>query len=314
MTDFSRQILYTKIPPKSTIYGYFLKFIGFAIKSFMSIGIFRLLSKGLLFDNTYIGGAFMVVKFYHSGVVDKKSSNQKNDRYKRKHRRKLIINEISYLNKYSEVCTTDNGYFWGEWEAESDCQKRDNFYLHSIKYPSEIETNKKIADCNKCRKDEYQVLNTDPYVFGNYFIYSNCMQDRYRNLKALKENDLIIFGSQKSNFFIIDTVFVVDKQIRKEDCSECFIRATGNLIDDTYQIYKGKTFKEDNGLFSFFPCSTQPFERPRIVINGTNDAQKQGVAYIRVNSVEVWNSIKKQVVKSGCMLGIYAKEPKENAK
>lgn len=256
----------------------------------------------------------MIVKFYHSGVVDKKSSNQKNDRYKRKHKRKLIINEISFLNKHNEVCTTDNGYFWGEWEAESDCQKRDNFYLHSIKYPSEIETNKKIAYCNKCGKDEYQVLNTDPYVFGNYFIYSNCMQDRYRNLKALKENDLIIFGSQKNNFFIIDTVFVVDKQIRKEDCSKCFIRATGNLIDDTYLIYKGKTFKEDNGLFSFFPCSTQPFERPRIVINGTNDAQKQGVAYIRVNSVEVWNSIKKQVIKSGCMLGIYAKEPKENGK
>ena len=84
------------------------------------------------------------------------------------------------------------------------------------------------------------------------------------------------------------------------------------IKDGSYTIYKGKTFEDSKDMFSFFPCSTTSFERPEIKIDDTNDAQKQGVAYVsKADSKEVWDSIKKQVISQGCILGINAKEPNE---
>lgn len=257
----------------------------------------------------------MVVKFYHSGLVDKKSRT-KEERYQNAHKGKLISNSIMYVDKQNQVCETDNGYFWGEWEAESVCNKQDGFYVHKIKYPSKVTFNKNPASCGCCGAGNKKPLNTDPYVFGEYFIYSNCKQGRYKKLKELNENDLIIFGSHKNNAFILDTVFVVDKKIDLNDCSKCFMSATGDLIiDGDFTVYKGKTFNDGKNMFSFFPCSTKPFKRPEVEIKGTNDVQKQGVAYVsKANSKKVWEHTKSQVINQDCMLGIYAKEPKENGK
>ena len=55
--------------------------------------------------------------------------------------------------------------------------------------------------------------NTDPWVFGNSFLYSNCKQLTPRGnpsaLQGLSRGSLVLFGSSTGGRFVIDTVFVV---------------------------------------------------------------------------------------------------------
>lgn len=59
--------------------------------------------------------------------------------------------------------------------------------------------------------------NTDPLVFGDHFLYTNCRQANNDQLRHLAPGSLILFGSKKPqgatpgpNEFVLDTVFVVD--------------------------------------------------------------------------------------------------------
>jgi hypothetical protein len=58
--------------------------------------------------------------------------------------------------------------------------------------------------------------NTDPLVFGDHFLYSNCRQANNYQLRHLAPGSLVLFGSKKPqgampapNEFVLDTVFVV---------------------------------------------------------------------------------------------------------
>ena len=233
------------------------------------------------------------------------------------HKRKLIKNEISYIND-GVLYNNKRCYFWGEWEPESECKKENGYFVHKINYPSNIickTTESCQGGCNGLNKP----LNTDPYVSGDYFIYSNCLQKRYTALRQLKKDDIIIFGSRYGGKFVLDTLFVVDKEMKPDEMfSDCFEKATYRFIKtDNFKIYKAKMYnpKNPNDIYSFFPCYNEPFERPVVDLKHIRNI-KQGVCYLHnqepnLESQDVWKDIVNIIIKSGFNLGVYAKEPME---
>ena len=51
--------------------------------------------------------------------------------------------------------------------------------------------------------------NTDPFIFGDRFLYSNCRQTGSRRLRSLGRGSVIAFGSHKAGRWVLDTVMVV---------------------------------------------------------------------------------------------------------
>lgn len=233
-----------------------------------------------------------------------------------RHKRKLIKNEIRYIENGS--LKNSIGYLWGEWEPESYCKKENGFFVHTIKYPSDVIFNT-ANSCIDCCSKKTDYLNTDPYVFGDHFIYSNCMQRKYKELQNLVENDIILFGSKSKGGFILDTLFVVDREIKPDEIySACFKKATYQFIkNDNFKIYKAKMYDPQKAkeIYSFFPCSNYPFKRPVIDLEYIHSI-KQGVCYLHkkypyTKSEDVWNEILNIIKDNGLYIGISTIEPKE---
>lgn len=232
------------------------------------------------------------------------------------HKRKLIKNEVSYI-KDGVVYKNTNGYFWGEWEPESKCDKVNEYYVHTLKYPSNIMTNHN-RNCNsKCSDKKKCPQNTDPYVFGDYFIYSNCLQPTYTTLQNLEKDDIILFGSRSDGKFILDTLFVIDREFQpNEIVSDCFKKATYQFIkNENLKIYKAKMYDPEKSekIFSFFPCSLSPFDRPIIDLPYIH-LPKRGICclhqlHLQLESGIVWNDVVEQIKKNNIYLGISATEP-----
>ena len=254
-----------------------------------------------------------IIQFMHPGQY---TCNKGQINWNRKdHKRKLIKNEMSYI-KDGVVCKNTNGYFWGEWEPESNCVKESGYYVHTVNYPSDTVHNPSDGCKGGCKKTG-DYLNTDPYVFGDYFIYSNCLQLTYTALQNLKKDDIILFGSRSDGKFILDTLFVVDRELQpNEIVSDCFKKATYRFIkDDNFKIYKAKMYdpEKPEEIFSFFPCSLSTFERPIMDLPYIH-LPKRGVCYLhqlhsKLDSRIVWNDVADQIKKNNLYLGISAVEP-----
>lgn len=252
------------------------------------------------------------IQFLHPGktIADKnKYLWQWNEKY---HVRRLFKNEISYLDKNGNFIKNIDGYFWGEWEATHRTDSEGDYRITTVEYPNTKGLDNKERKCNTCGNGDGK-LNTDPYVFGKCFIYSNCQQHQYPTLRRLEENDVILFGSLKGGNFILDTVFVVDHIMVEEEldaCSSCFQTVTRSLVKDGV-YYKGKTYQEGKDEpFSFFPCNDHPFERPILDFEEISK-QKRGIHYLkRFSPYEYWKKVKEEVEKS-CNIGIWAKEPED---
>ena len=169
---------------------------------------------------------------------------------------------------------------WGEWEAEStarelsrpDGDPRRSPYLWTPHYVS--------------RPSYAGLHNTDPFIFGKRFLYSNCGQPRGGNsgLRHLGRGSVIIFGSQFKKEWVLDTVFVVAGSKRyeasqartmlKRHASNAFLDVTGGPIVDNgeegeLRFYWGATPRDRvDGMFSFFPArpagGETGFARPSI--------------------------------------------------
>jgi hypothetical protein len=188
------------------------------------------------------------------------------------HKRKFLLNEGSYI---------ENGQrhegkllFWGEWEPPSrvkELRYQTNSspyginpeYLHCPFLPSDEEIRK--------YQEKHYYQNTDPFVFGNNFIYGICRQKRIKKLRALEPGSLIIFGSSVNHRFVIDTIFVVKTanhyysldDINKlnlgkyPDIVTQFITDKNNKIDPSHglTLYTGATFDDPiDGMYSFVPA------------------------------------------------------------
>ncbi len=122
------------------------------------------------------------------------------------HRRKFMLLDGQWIDGNNELQTGVLNA-WGEWEPEAECVAelgRDGRpglprYLWRPYYVP---------------KASYRELhNTDPFIFGPQFLYSNCRQPRHRSLRRLARSSVIAFGSGKTingeRRWVLDTVLVV---------------------------------------------------------------------------------------------------------
>jgi hypothetical protein len=250
------------------------------------------------------------------------------------HRRKFLKIPGRYL---SEKTPQDGEIvFWGEWEPES-------LVVAEMEDP--------LPDGPRWIHDPYYVTpasyrrlqNTDPFVFGEQFHYTGCLQHTKKGptqLRYLARGSVILFGScLHRSYFVVDTVFVVAGHVdhSKRDYRERLrghVSATYDAVtlapwyantverDKSHRLYDGATFEAPvEGMFSFVPClpyeeHPRGFARPTIRIPDTiKDTHNQWVKLnpqAEVSDVKrLWDEVVRQVADQGLALGIEASLPAE---
>lgn len=194
-----------------------------------------------------------------------------------------------------------------------------------------------------------QVLNTDPFVFGDYFYYACC---KVRD--GMKPGDIVIFGTFNKDKFdelIIDTVIVLlgKYEIKKNEDKYfpyAYYNVTLSKVSPHNNVWIGKMFDnrnhiehlyqdledsyneiydESQKLFSFVPCkrltedlnNTQIITSlPVITVKNSNGDVLTGTRngnHIEVASPSemknIFDDIVSQVQKQGFDLGIYMPMP-----
>ena len=216
----------------------------------------------------------MFVQFPHPGV-EHKPRGPWMEWNRRDHARKYLKADARYLSHGREHRGPVE--FWGEWEAQSkvveDLGDRPPGYPRWLHEPYwEVPRHTRLLQ------------NTDPLVFGEQFLYSNCRQGRNAKLRRLAPGSIVVFGSRFSNEFVIDTVFVVGdtpEQYRPASLDmerfDDWVQATvfdplarSDHRDVSFRLYRGRRYAGTiDEPFSFVPClpfngSPRGFPRPRL--------------------------------------------------
>lgn len=224
------------------------------------------------------------VQFIHPGGEHRPDDGDFKFWNRNAHRRKFLKSGGRYLDrgqpKEGEVV------FWGEWEPES--RVIDSYVNrvpdgpHFLYEPFFVE-----------RGDGAWRQNTDPFVFGEQFHYTGCLQHTRRGptqLRFLSLGSLVLFGScRDKSRFVVDTVFVVsefiDHSVRDwEQMLDGRVSTTYRKVTlepwyrgsppegQSHRLYFGATQEDPVGdMFSFFPCrpheeSGRGFARPEVHI------------------------------------------------
>ena len=223
---------------------------------------------------------------------------------------------------------------WGEWEAESDLLSKLAVPFRNSLYPRYLWHPYYVP------KENYKwLLNTDPFVFGDRFLYSNCRQKKNPGLTRLGCGSVIVFGSGKLISgewkWILDTVLVVAdslqyyapeaRRVLVNAVPDEFLSVTAGPIADnqrtSLRLYRGATPDDPvEGMFSFFPAMAvhekSSFPRPSIELpseyfNPGNCRAPKGLG--RERTIEelrtLWDSLVLQVREAGLLLGTYASLP-----
>lgn len=251
------------------------------------------------------------------------------------HRRKFLKSRGRYID--GDKLYEGELEFWGEWEPESRVVKR---------YESHVEDGPQFLyePYYVQPRDDGWRQNTDPFVFGEHFHYTGCLQHTRRGptqLRHLAPGSVILFGScRQKRRFVIDTVFVVSgqhvdhssgdyTQTLRPAVSETYWTVTGEPwysgeppAAQSHRLYVGATPEQAiGGMFSFFPC--RPYEaggsgfvRAEIDIPGYITRHlTQGKKIARdldMNGLrELWQAVATQVQEQGLALGVHAELPPE---
>lgn len=242
------------------------------------------------------------------------------------HRRKFMVADGHYRDSggssaYGKIV------FWGEWEAQSRVVRR---WSRQDALPTVLH---EPFLGEPPEADFYQ--NTDPWVFGECFHYSNCKQvtNKARTITAMQRltvGSLILFGSGVEDHFVLDTALVISRSQGSYmpanhdlDVSDEFQRATIDPLippDDAVDplpltLYDGATPEQPlEGMFSFTPCLPYDddgprFARPHIELPGIiNPQSKQSASGAKsprtIGEVrDAWKRVVAQVEAQDLLLG-----------
>lgn len=183
--------------------------------------------------------------------------------------------------------------------------------------------------------------NTDPWVFGDAFRFSNCRQltpaGNPSALQRLTPGSIILFGSTLDGQFVLDTVFVVadatpytprysgevavDEAFRVCTIEPLTIAGRKDHSRSPFTLYRGATADTPvAGMYSFVPArpadsAAARFARPAIDLPGyVNAASRQSASGARTpcsvsTTRAVWDSVRDQVFDAGCVLGVWFPTP-----
>jgi hypothetical protein len=253
----------------------------------------------------------------------------------KEHGRKFLVSMGTYLSTARSEPERAELMFWGEWEPPSVHNP-----IPEVKqgFPTSF-----AHPLLEKRTDFYGLHNTDPFVFGDKFYYTNCKQWRgsgKTQLRHLAEGTVILFGSHKAGKFLLDTVFVVAsyrdhsltdfgsgqlKQLLPPTYFDVTMRPTYSSEENrslTFRLYEGAApTSPSNGMFSFFPClpfsRSGAFSRPPIRIDGLitqslriGQRLNRGQSAVQIRNG--WQAVVEQVLGHGLALGIRADMPTES--
>ncbi len=233
------------------------------------------------------------------------------------HRRKCIRADIRCWDRTMNVETGPKEmYFWGEWEASSRYKLLQDSRIGMPRAVHEI-IPPQPGSCPPGGQ------NTDPFVFGERFLYTICRQPSYPSLRSLDVGSIIAFGSRlrdgEKTYFGLDTLFVVgNRSVRldsdpgrndwsvltnKKEYEEATIKPL-SLGQKNHEIKKGSKdlpiriysasmaddLRDRLPLFSFVPCGPNPFPRPKLTSlaedGNVSNNLAQGIKLTPVSSIE----------------------------
>ena len=237
------------------------------------------------------------VQFSHPGREHGPKSGCNWHKSKYDHRRKFMQLPGKWIEK-DDTKREGNLWAWGEWEPESSLICKFNISGRDSRFPRYLWNSYYVP------KDCYGGWhNTDPFIFGKRFLYSNCGQsiDSKRSLKQLARGSVIAFGSGKAihgeRRWTLDTVLVVKDFVEYNMCNArkelqdwvpaTFLDVTGGPLEDNEEkasisgtctstsarmrLYRGATPDDPiEEMFSFFPAvpagDDSGFPRPSIFL------------------------------------------------
>lgn len=202
----------------------------------------------------------MFVQFPHPGA-EHRANGAEMPWNRGAHARKFLKADGQYL-RHGNI-QSGSLTFWGEWEPQSRviAEYRDgrSGWPHRLHEPFW-----------RLPADDGWRQNTDPLVFGEHFLYSNCRQQQNGKLRELAPGSLVLFGSKLAGEFVLDTMFVVGDDDNRSSASSPElgadvawihhivlepIRLAGKQPAGGFRLYRGRTHMEaPNGPYSFVPC------------------------------------------------------------
>lgn len=248
------------------------------------------------------------------------------------HRRKFLSTPGRYVaadghDAFGELT------LWGEWEPPSRVVRR---WPTNGRLPRVLHRPYWVRP-----RDTGFRQNTDPWIWGERMLYSNCKQlgphSRPTSMQKLPRGSVVCFGSTMDGEFCVDTVFVVASaepwvpaEASRSNVSDVFVVCTGDSITADgipaqidLTLYRGATVDEPvDGMYSFVPARRAdpggpPFTRPALRLPGLiNPASKQSTwGYNRpLTSSTIrlaWQSVRNQVFASGAVLAVRIDTPPE---
>jgi hypothetical protein len=244
------------------------------------------------------------------------------------HRRKFLRAGGEYVEKPGAAPVEGELVFWGEWEPESEAEPIAAAVLDG---PRWLHTPYYVRPESYWR-DGKALQNTDPFVFGDRFLYTLCRQTKSGRptfLRDLAPGSLILFGSLKAGDFVLDTLFVAAEGVCHgidnwstllggkipETYADVTMRPTYEGFEDhELRLYRGTTLEQPiEGMFSFVPClpaeaGREGFARPSIRLDGfVTPGLMMGAKRTRNLSLgrlkDLWDAVTAQVVEQDLALG-----------
>jgi hypothetical protein len=281
----------------------------------------------------------LFVQFIHPGGEHVPDHDGLKDWNTGPHRRKFLTAPGRYL--VAGAMRSDELVFWGEWEPQSRVVG-----TYPDPAPGAPRFLYKPYYSQPANSLGARLQNTDPFVFGDQFQYTGCLQHTKRGatqLRYLDRGSIVLFGScREKREFVVDTVFVVDRWIDHDQANQRTPEVRG-AVSSTYgevtldpwyagdvpaershRLYFGATPETPvDGMFSFFPCLPAPaagrgFARPVIRIDGRITPQLlQGKKMTPLRDAEgareLWAEVARQVEQQDLRLGVRAEPPRQKA-
>lgn len=254
------------------------------------------------------------------------------------HNRKYLLTRGSLVDPHSWERTDDVSIgFWGEWEPPSRWTRSSGpiepyhpTFFHEPLLPAS--------------RPDVSHQNTDPIVFGDAFIYSNCKQ-YLRAMRDMPPGSIVLFGRgmkvHGERRFVLDTCFVVESGTPTRVARYAVKPWGQSLLHDlvlgpftpqddhewTLTEYRARMHASGGMPFSFVPAvahDEQPegFARPVIRPIGPlegliTETLMMGLKPTTVEDADaaraVWDEVVRQVQDQGCMLGVHAQPPERGS-
>jgi hypothetical protein len=248
---------------------------------------------------------------------------------KHEHRRKFMRAPGRWRSEMESTSQAGEIVFWGEWEADSSVSAIADRCTGGPAWE-----HRPFFEGSQNAPAGAVAQNTDPFVFGERFLYTFCRQPGNSRLRQLAPGSLILFGSKKSGSFVLDTVFVVADYVdhTRDTYGELAVSRTSEVfraatLEPMYawqgthggRLYFAATADQPvRGMFSFAPClpaeARGTFARPAIELPGlVKPTLAMQARTTRVGALEdvhqIWRHVVDQVLDAGLALGTRVELP-----